>query len=346
MSFGDFVEAQLRRRWRLVLPVVVWFGGLGWLVASLGWPFLVWLGLVVFTVPTFVAVLRLVRDRWPALDPFKVSGGEPAADDGDVPVYLGQMVDGSLYGSPLWLSPKGKAGVVVTGVPGTGKTVLLRLMVQGLIEQGASVTVVDFKASGDFAVFESFGVTVIEGDDVAGVVAALEGVNKLRAEMTARLKKSQTRNWWDNARGTRGPCHVVLIDECQALFETSGLPKDEKELMEKGAAAVRSLVKLGRSAGFVTILATQKATTDAVPSSVREQADVRIAGRVKTREAAKAALGELPGEGEPSPLDLPPGVPGWFVLSGCYPVNVFFQAPYLSDSDIVARLRASRGGSV
>lgn len=343
MSFGDWLEEWARRRWWMVLVVAVWFGGLGLLVRAVGWPFLVWVALALATCPAFVWMLRSIRDRWPALDPFKVEGvGEDLGDSGDVSVYAGQLPDGS----PLWVSAKNRAAAVLTGVPGTGKTVLLRQLVLGLVEAGAKVTVVDLKAGGDFALFEGFGVDVVEGEDLGEVVETLESLEAVRGERTARLRSLPVRNWWDHTRATRGPLRVLVVDEAQGLFEVDGLAKAEKDLMLRGTAAVRQLVKLGRSAGVFVILSTQKADTKAIPSSIRDQADLRIAGRVNTREAARASLGELAEEGQPSPLDLPAGVPGWFVLRGQFPVDVMFNTPYLSDADISARLRRLGGGSI
>ncbi len=97
-------------------------------------------------------------------------------------------------------------------------------------------------------------------------------------------------------------------------------------------------VKKGRGAGIQVILATQKSTTDAVPSAIRDQCGIRICFRVMTRDAVESALGVLP-EGATSPIGQDRGVG----IASCPELGwVRFRAPYVAPDLLANTLRAHR----
>ena len=83
-------------------------------------------------------------------------------------------------------------------------------------------------------------------------------------------------------------CIRDRIDEVQTFLDVKGAGKQDKE---KITAIIADLIKKGRSAGIFLILATQKPTADAIPTSIRDNIGIRACFHVATREAEQAVLG-------------------------------------------------------
>lgn len=176
------------------------------------------------------------------------------------------------------------SGMVVGALPGGGKTVLLEGMEKAL------------KGKACVNMFNGKLQTAEE------MTPELE---RIRNVMQKRLKNEL--DFW--AGGYTEKLQVVIIDECQVLFEPEGSSKEEKAAAEARKRLVTDLVRRGRSAGILVVLASQRLTADAIPTSVRDIAAVRVAGRVTRPEDAELILGRRPGEeGEPTPVGAEMGV--------------------------------------
>ena len=230
------------------------------------------------------------------------------------------------FGNEVVLSPYSKAGLLISGVPGCGKTVALKTLLAGWRSAGAYVRIVDFKDSGDFGIFDEPHVPVI-GDDIEACVDLLKQIEGKMMQRAQWLKETPgIKNFWERDPNTRPRLLVIAIDECQEAFETVGVDKARKELALEAIRLVKTLVKRGRSLGIFVVLSTQKADSTAIPTAIRDQIALRLSGEQKTPEAAKAALGDLR-ESEPSPhSDIQPGTPGRMIFAGSTPVAFLLQA--------------------
>ena len=230
------------------------------------------------------------------------------------------------FGNEVVLSPYSKAGLLISGVPGCGKTVALKTLLAGWRSAGAYVRIVDFKDSGDFDIFDETSAPVI-GDDIEACVDLLKQIEANMMQRAQWLKETPgAKNFWERDPNTRPRLLVIAIDECQEAFETVGVDKARKELALEAIRLAKTLVKRGRSLGIFVVLSTQKADSTAIPTSIRDQIGLRLSGEQKTPEAAKAALGDLR-EGEPSPhSDIEPGRPGRLIFAGSTPIAFLLQA--------------------
>lgn len=205
---------------------------------------------------------------------------------------------------PLPLSFKEVSGVVVSGMPGTGKSVSMRSPFEALDKaEGADVTVLDCKGGNDWKGLSHVVAFDPLKADLDNLATASLVVDEMHAEMLKRYADGITQ-FWSLPPESRPPFRLLVVDESQELFEASTDPAVKKARASL-TAKVSALVKKGRGAGVCVALLSQKQTADAIPTAIRDNATMKVAFRLATREAVVSALGRASDEGEANPLDIP-----------------------------------------
>lgn len=96
---------------------------------------------------------------------------------------------------------------------------------------------------------------------------------------------------WSVGPSEAWPLVVVIVDEAHTFFNETKTDKERDKLTGEIARMVEELIRKGRNVGIQVILATQKATGDAIPTRIRDNCQVAISFAQRTSEAAVAALG-------------------------------------------------------
>lgn len=109
------------------------------------------------------------------------------------------------------------------------------------------------------------------------------------AEMLRRYKLLEKRGWKKVRPSAETPQICVIIDELAEIVGT-GL-KENKEVEERISSNVRRLMSLGRAAGITVQLATQKPSSDIVPTALRDQVISRVAFACATDAQVDTILG-------------------------------------------------------
>ena len=185
-------------------------------------------------------------------------GSEPA-------LPVGLAAGGRLIEIPL----SGRALITVAGLPGSGKSNLLRSWVAALQRQDARVTVIDGKGGSDYAQG-----ALVEDDDID------RALRDCLAEIDARLGQLRQAGALDWQRAGMTPS-VLLVDELAVILDG-----------DSGAwrlKALRRVARLGRAPGCVVIGASQMTQAAVIPSELRNLADVSLAFRLARGEDARAA---------------------------------------------------------
>lgn len=192
---------------------------------------------------------------------------------------------GSASGDEIGLDWTASAFAIISGTPGSGKSVTLNRLVAEQVSHGAELVVVDDPAkSVDFLWCKDFvrdGGWGCESDLAA--VAALAMVHEEGQRRAEILKRLGINNWLDMPAGERFAPLFVIVDELSALLVTdkvpAGIPKSHplvqealevnlrKAMMEKW---IGKIVAELRFVGVRMVLSTQVTNANTgVPPSLR-----------------------------------------------------------------------------
>ncbi|MCI1649435.1 hypothetical protein [Bifidobacterium tibiigranuli] len=242
------------------------------------------------------------HDRLDALKTSRVLDCLPPvqASQGHLAVRIGRNLQGD-----AWLDFSGVSGVLLAGLPGAGKTAAANAIVSGLLSRPdlVDVSVLDGKGGGDWEWCKPYASNYTNDDSYGEALRILHGVqDQMRERLKTNRGKYGDPNLWHvldapecDARAT-----CVLIDEIQNWTASPVLDKDTKTKRDEFIGLVTDIAKKGRSACVFLIIATQKPTSDAIPTGLRDVCAKRCAFNVSTPDMAKAALGVIP-EGDPDP---------------------------------------------
>ena len=207
--------------------------------------------------------------RFPLLDAQRTSLWDP------IPVGVDE--DGDVVSLSL-----PERNLLLGGEPGAGKSVALSLLVAAAaLDPEVDLWLFDGKVVELVAWSACARVSV--GHDVRRAITVLE---ELTAEMDARYDELLRRNLRKVTRAEGLRLHVVVIDEL-ALYVAG----TDKRSSLRFAELLRGLVARGRAAGIIVLAATQKPSTDIVPSTLRDLFGFRWALRCATRDASDTVLG-------------------------------------------------------
>ena len=172
--------------------------------------------------------------------------------------------------------------VLIGGEPGAGKSVALSLLVvAAALDPEVDLWLFDGKVV-ELSAWSACA-RVFVGHDVQLAITVLE---ELTIEMDVRYQELLRRGVRKVTRAEGLRLHVVVIDEL-ALYVAG----TDKKSAQRFAELLRDLVARGRAAGIIVLAATQKPSTDIVPSTLRDLFGFRWALRCATRDASDTVLG-------------------------------------------------------
>lgn len=251
------------------------------------------------------------------------------------------------------ISFKNTSGMTVAGVPGSGKTGgLTSFLLPVALSENVELSVIDGKGGHDWAEYKPICAYYSNDDeDLQAMKDYLEAaVEDMRERVQTMPAKLGVANFWSASierRRAAGLKHkIIVIDECQNFFEKR-TNKEENALIQDIVRLATSLVKKGRSAGITLIATTQKPTSESLPTGLRDNCSLKICFEVSTKEAQKAALGDVALDDSNSPVNIHENA-GEAVIVGeaGKPLNVkfFYMEPdtqkMLIDAEVAKRKTA------
>lgn len=240
-------------------------------------------------------------------------------------VEVGMQEDGQ-----PWRFPLAESHAVVGGVPGSGKSVFLNVLLAG-VSQRSDVQIVGIDCAGGVELEDwspRFSAFATDQDEALTALRALWDEHERRIKwLRAKGFKSLTNAGFTDEM----PLYLCVIDEAAQLFHTGSGSKDDKARAHELIDLTTRLVTVARKTGIVVVLATQKPTYDTIPTLLRDNAQVKVSFRVTTEDAARAVLGANASSAVMSPTQIKRTEKGVAIAEGADSELTKVRSYYISE---------------
>ena len=234
------------------------------------------------------------------------------------------------FGHPVLL-PLMYRNLLVGGEPGSGKSAVLNNVVaHAALSLDCRLCLIDGKQV-ELGQWEACA-DVFVGPDLGRAIATLR---RLQMVMDNRYTLLRSQGRRKIGRGDVCTPILVAIDEIAYFSATVG----DRKTQETFSALLRDLVARGRAVGVIVVAATQRPSSDIIPTSLRDLFAWRFAGRCTTDVSSDIVLGHGWAAKGWSANAIDPNNPGagLLIAEGGFPQRV--KTAFLSDADC-ARIAA------
>ena len=169
--------------------------------------------------------------------------------------------------------------ILLGGSTGSGKSVLLKLLLMQAVEKGAEVYIADFKGGVDFPrVWRQKCHMCFREDELLHTLDQLTAVLECRKK---RLEETECKDLdtYNEATGEGLPRLVFACDEVAEMLDKTGADNERKKLLAQIENKLSTIARQGRAFGIHLILATQRPDATIIPGQIRNNMDFRVCGR-------------------------------------------------------------------
>lgn len=169
--------------------------------------------------------------------------------------------------------------VLLGGSTGSGKSVLLKLLLMQAVKKNAIVTIADFKGGVDFpSVWHDKCQMCFDEDLLLELLS--EFIKELQRRKTIfRENGSPNLIEYNKRTGENLQRYIFACDEISELLDKTGLTKEKKEKVSLIESKLAVIARQGRAFGIHLILATQRPDATILSGQIRNNIDCRICGR-------------------------------------------------------------------
>jgi S-DNA-T family DNA segregation ATPase FtsK/SpoIIIE len=229
--------------------------------------------------------------------------------------------------------------ILIGGEPGSGKSAMLNNVVaHAALSLDCRLCLIDGKQV-ELGQWEGCA-DVFVGPDITKALATLRRLQVVMDNRYTYLRQDQRRKM---LREDAFSAILVAIDEIAYFSATVG----DRKTQEGFSSLLRDLIARGRAVGIVVAAATQRPSSDIIPTSLRDLFAWRFAGRCTTDVSSDIVLGHGWAAKGWSANSIDPANPGagLLIAEGGVPRRV--KPAYLTDDDcarIAAYARTRRTG--
>ena len=169
--------------------------------------------------------------------------------------------------------------ILLGGSTGSGKSVLLKLLLLQAKKKGAEVCIADFKGGVDFPpVWHSECRMCFEEQSTLELLTELtEELERRKEKLSASGQPNIDR--YNEATGEDLKRYIFACDEVAEMLDKTGLTKDQKEIVSKIESKLSMIARQGRAFGIHLILATQRPDANILSGQIKNNLNIRICGR-------------------------------------------------------------------
>lgn len=169
--------------------------------------------------------------------------------------------------------------ILLGGSTGSGKSVLLKLLLMQCVKLGAEVYIADFKGGVDFpGCWHEHCRMVI---DTATLLKKLSDIVEELEHRKRHFKFAECSNLdtFNRNTGAQLPRMIFACDEVAEVLDKTGLDKQGKELVTRIEGKLSVIARQGRAFCIHLILATQRPDANILAGQIRNNIDCRACGR-------------------------------------------------------------------
>ena len=197
-------------------------------------------------------------------------------------VWLGQSLDG-----PVVVDFNKTPHILVGGSTGSGKTYLLKGIMQQCLQRDHDVYLIDLKGGQDYPpIWRKFYADYsIERQDALSVCSRIVADLERRKVLFNLMAQEKNRpcSTIDDYNAMIGCQYltrkILFIDEIAELTDTTGLDKNWKELANTTINKLSTIARLGRAFGINLVVGTQRPDATVIPGQIKNNIDVRLCGK-------------------------------------------------------------------
>lgn len=214
----------------------------------------------------------------------------PAFAQGIVPDVVGYLRNGLRIGEvdqtdEAWMVYPGKSYTCLTsGVMGSGKTSSINVKESFYVmHPHIDVIHIDLKSGQALGPWVR-GLSAFATGPNGGLELLTYALAQMLGERAAEMRAAGVTNAWNGRPdgtpflGAEHHVRVIIVDEIQEIFEDES--PESRRISTQAARVVRAFARKCRSYGYIIQLATQRPTSEALPTMIRENISPREAFRI------------------------------------------------------------------
>lgn len=224
--------------------------------------------------------------------------------------------------------------ILLGGSSGSGKSVLLKLLLMQCVKKGAAILVADMKGGVDFSrVWHEKCRMCFNESDLLDLLTSLTDELQRRK---AAFREADCANIDEYNAATKANLKRMIFacDEIAEVLDKTGFSKERKELISQIESHLSTIARQGRAFGLHLILATQRPSADILSGQIRSNIDCRICGR------ADNILSQIILDSTEAATQIPKDAQGRFITN----TGVIFQSYLFNDSEVFSGGQEQSGG--
>ena len=186
---------------------------------------------------------------------------------------------GQGYTGPVSVNLADIPHILLGGSTGSGKSVLLKVLIMQSLKKGAVVAIADFKGGVDFP--PAWRERCRMCFDEKALLTLLDSyIAELESRKQAFSKTGQPNlDEYNRANGTNLPRYILACDEIAEVLDKTGLTKEKKEFVGQIESRLSMIARQGRAFGIHLIFATQRPDANILSGQIRNNINCRVCGR-------------------------------------------------------------------
>lgn len=172
--------------------------------------------------------------------------------------------------------------ILLGGSTGSGKSVLLKLLIMEAIQKGAEVCVADFKGGVDYpAAWQARCRFCFDEASLLCLLDELADTLQQRKQLFRDSGCADLREY-NAAAAQKLPRCIFACDEVAEVLDKTGAAKERRAQIGQIETRLATIARQGRAFGIHLILATQRPDANILAGQIRNNIDCRICGRADT----------------------------------------------------------------